>query len=126
VLWLRAALAAAWWSIVLFSSGGSAGGDWTRRWLTQLFGLSGQNLDLANLLVRKTGHFVYYAILTVLLARALRGRYGQALGLAFGTALFDEWRQSQFANRTGTAWDLLYDGAGIALAMLLLRRAAKA
>ncbi|MBL1149425.1 MAG: VanZ family protein [Armatimonadetes bacterium] len=113
-------LTAAWWSLVLFSSGEGAGAGWTRRLLRWLLGLEGEALDTANLIVRKAAHVVYYAVLTVLLARSLslalrKPALPVAAGLALATGACDEWRQSHFGSRTGTAWDLLYDGAGILL-----------
>ena len=104
----------AWWSIVLFSSGDGASGEFTRRLLHEIFGLEGTALDWANLILRKTGHVMYYAILTGLLSRSFRNLAAACI-LALGTSLFDEARQHQFASRTGTWVDLLYDGVGIGL-----------
>lgn len=118
-------LTAAWWSLVLFTSGEGAGAGWTRLLLRWLLGLEGEALDTVNLIVRKAAHVGYYALLTALLAKSLnlaRGRpaLSVAAGLALATGAWDEWRQSHFGSRTGTAWDLLYDGAGILLAIAYL------
>lgn len=79
---------------------------------------------MANLILRKFGHVMYYAILTGLLTRSFRN-VGGAVAIAAGTAIFDEGRQTLFTNRTGTAVDLLYDGTGILIAVLILSRCAK-
>ena len=117
MLWAATLL---WWSIVIISSGDGASGEFTRRLLAAL-GLEGTSLDLANLLLRKSGHVVYYAVLTGLLTRSFQRR-ALAAGLAFATAVVDEVRQSTFASRTGTWVDLVYDGIGITLALLLDQR----
>lgn len=109
---------------MLFSSGPGASSSWTREILA-LFGFSGQALDVANFLLRKTGHVLYYMALTLLLTATFRASVSRralfpAVLLALATAVFDETRQSLFASRTGTAWDLIYDLAGIAAASLLI------
>lgn len=127
---LLTALTAAWWSIVLFSSGPGASSSWTKELLSRLFGLSGEALDVTNLVVRKLGHVGYYFVLALALAACLRAwSHGEsrrqvwvAAALAFGTACFDEARQSLFAGRTGTPLDLLYDGVGVGLAVWALAR----
>jgi VanZ family protein len=115
---------------VLFSSGPSASSSWTKELLRRLFGLSGEALDVTNLVVRKAGHVGYYFVLALALAACIRAWSGSvdrrqlwlAVALALGTAVFDEIRQSLFAGRTGTPLDLIYDGIGVGLAVWILAR----
>lgn len=117
--------AAAWWAIVLLSSGEGASAEFTKQLLKSLLGLEGGALDLASLILRKSGHVMYYAILTGLLTASFRS-VSVAVAVAGGTAVLDEARQSLFATRSGTPADLVYDGAGILVAVLLLRRYSRA
>lgn len=127
---LLTVLTGAWWSIVLFSSGPGASSSWTKELLSRLFGLSGEALEVTNLVVRKVGHVGYYFVLALALAACLRAwsrraslqQVWLAAALAFGTACVDEARQSLFAGRTGTPFDLLYDGVGVGLAVWVLAR----
>lgn len=85
---------------------------------------------MTNLIVRKTGHVGYYLVLAVAFTACLgawatgarRWHLWAAAATAFGTACFDEVRQSFFTGRTGTPFDLLYDGVGVALAVWALTR----
>ena len=117
MLWVATVL---WWSIVLFSSGDAASGEFTRGLLAAL-GFEGTTLDIANLTLRKAGHVLYYAVLTGLVTRSFQHR-GLGVCLALTTAVFDEVRQCTFASRTVTWVDLIYDGAGVTLGLLLDRR----
>lgn len=115
---------------MLFSSGPGASASWTKELLHRLFGLTGEALDITNLVVRKAGHVTYYFVLAVALAACLRAWAGSkgrrqlwmAVALALGTGAFDEIRQSLYAGRTGTPLDLIYDGIGVGLAALLHSR----
>ncbi len=84
-------------------------------------GLSPAHIDTANLILRKTAHFVEYAILAMLTYRALgmgptpRARGARLLGavlIAVGCASFDEWHQTLTLTRTGRPRDVLIDGMG--------------
>jgi VanZ family protein len=114
---------------VLFSSGPSASSSWTKELLRRFFGLEGKALDITDFCLRKAGHVTYYGILALLLALTLSAWLGRKkswllLGAAFAflTACFDEYRQSFYANRNGSPYDLFYDGAGVAFAALWLAR----
>jgi VanZ family protein len=99
-------------------------------WFLRLFGVELQleTLFVINLIARKAVHVITYGVLSLLVFRALRdGESGwrlrwvlPALVISLGVAGIDEYRQTFYAERTGTAVDLLYDGAGAALAQLLL------
>ena len=84
-----------------------------------------------QLAVRKAAHVTEYAILALLLYRAMRRTLErspeiwcrQCAGWAFGIALIyaasDEWHQSFVPSRGGTIHDVLIDGAGAALGLVL-------
>lgn len=90
--------------------------------------------DLLHQLLRKSGHFIGYGILSLLLFRAfyytlnsasslpMRFRLrcaGLALVGTLLTASLDEWHQSFDTSRTGTPKDVALDMAGGATALLL-------
>lgn len=115
---------------MLFSSGPGASASWTKELLHRLFGLTGEALDVTNLVVRKVGHVSYYFVLLLALVACLRAWAGSvsrrqlwmSVALALGTGAFDEIRQSLYAVRTGTPFDLIYDGVGVGLAVWTLIR----
>jgi VanZ family protein len=88
-----------------------------------------ETLMRTHITVRKTAHFVEYAILALLAARAfmtsshalLRRRW-MAFSLLFVAcaSLLDEYHQSFEASRTGTIYDSLIDVAGGAAALVVL------
>ena len=95
--------------------------------LTRLFG----QIDFYKFLVfhhylRKTGHFVGYGMLSLLLLRGWRASVGRVPELLLravllswlGTAIvagLDEWHQTYIPSRTGTIWDVALDTvAGVA------------
>lgn len=88
-------------------------------------------IDTANLILRKSTHFVEYAILAALTCRALgmgamvRSRRGRVLGavlLAVAVAAADEVHQTFTLTRTGRAHDVLLDAAGALGGALLAAR----
>jgi VanZ family protein len=100
------------------------------RWLLQLiFGrLSDSTFDTIHHIVRKSGHFVGYGLISLTWLRAWRmtnpGRrfFAHAALALLGTGLlasWDEWHQSFLPNRGSSPWDVLLDCVG-ASAMLLL------
>ena len=89
-------------------------------------------IRVLHYLTRKMGHLTEYAILAILWARALfqsgpwRGQLGKVrllwiLGLVVLYAGFDEWHQSWSSRRTGSAVDVLIDGVGGAIGLVLWR-----
>lgn len=94
-------------------------------------------LAFIHVLVRKTSHFVEYAILAVLLARAFRTSLREflrhhwfAVALTFVAlySLTDEFHQSFVSSRTASIYDCLIDTAGglVALAIMAVRNLVKA
>ncbi len=92
-------------------------------------GASFNELSVAYVLLRKTWHFIEYAILALLIYRALRA--GRAplwqrpkvlwAGLAaFGFGFLDEFFQSFVPGRTGSPFDWAVDTAGILTGLALL------
>lgn len=100
-----------------------------------LFGISWARFRIWHLLIRKTGHFVGYFILSVLLFRAWRLtlRVERAVGWAmrWATAAFcmtalvaslDEWHQSFIPTRTASVTDVLLDSfAGLVAQWVIYR-----
>ncbi len=84
-------------------------------------------LGVIDLVGRKLTHAGEYALLCVLLWRALRGRLAgpKALGVAFALAVaygaLDEYHQTFVAGRNGSPVDVGIDALGAALAVLALR-----
>ena len=82
-------------------------------------------LDFIHLLLRKMGHLVEYAVLAALWFRAFaRGRglpprtaAWLSLSISLAWAFLDEWHQSMLLSRTGSALDVVLDGAGAAAAL---------
>ena len=133
---LRAWLLVLLWAAVVWSLGGdSFSASETSRflrpmleWLFPDFSVS----DMYRLLyaIRKTAHIVEYALLAVLILRALwigslrslLQSLGLTLVLVATMAIADESRQSTSAARGGSGWDVLLDlsGAFLAVAIVLL------
>jgi VanZ family protein len=100
------------------------------RWLWP--SLSDEGVYGVVLFVRKCGHVAEYALLALLLWRALRrpaqpvkgpwrwSEAGLALGLAALYAASDEFHQTFVPSRQGSSWDVLLDTSSAALALLCL------
>jgi VanZ family protein len=83
-----------------------------------------------QLVVRKGAHVMEYAVLALLLRRALRRPTKEvqhrwnwriaaaAFAIALGCAMGDEWRQSFVRDRQGQISDVAIDGAGACLGLL--------
>jgi hypothetical protein len=113
------------WTGVIFWLGG---GDWSAE-STRVLALpllhrlfpwaSAEWLDLAHLLVRKTGHVLGYAILGGLWWWAIR-RWPATVLLAALIAFLDEARQALTIGRGASAADVLLDASSAGLAIALL------
>jgi len=99
-----------------------------------LFGLDWEHFHQWHFYIRKSGHVVGYAILSILLFRAWRATLPAMSDVKWtsrwatiailGTALvasLDEWHQSFIPSRTGRWQDVVLDtSAGIAAQLLIL------
>ncbi|MGD9763241.1 MAG: VanZ family protein [Candidatus Binatia bacterium] len=103
-------------------------GWWTASPTVAALDMSPQTIDTANVILRKTAHFVEYAVLSMLGYRALgatatrRRRGVQLFGavlLAMACSAVDEWRQANTLTRTGSPWDAVLDGCGAIAGALL-------
>lgn len=97
-----------------------------------LFGMSRDRFAVLHAVLRKTGHFVGYFTLSVLLFRSWRGTFPrlstrwclQWATLAFaGTALvsaLDEFHQTFLPSRTGTFHDVVLDSTAALVAQFVI------
>ena len=97
-------------------------------WAGVIFALSSipslsTDLGTWDLVLRKLAHLVEYAILGLLLARALPAAAALAVGVAY--AATDEFHQTFVEGRSGTIVDVGVDAVGVALGLLVYRRAAR-
>lgn len=112
------------WSLVFLGSSPGAGDSFTLKLLRDWFHLEGETLHVVNFVLRKSIHVVYYGCLAFLITRSVWGWVSKSVvaaalfgaGLSLATGVLDELHQSQFSSRTGTPFDLVYDGSGILLA----------
>jgi len=104
-------------------------------WAGMIFALSsvpslGTGLPwLWDLILRKVGHAVEYAVLMHLLWRALSAQGGRGAAaliwsalLSLGYALGDEYHQSFVPGRMGSLRDVAVDGIGVLIALIYLIR----
>ena len=92
-------------------------------WAAVIFALSsipslGTGLGTWDLVLRKLAHVTEYAILGLLLARALE-RVPAAFALGVAYAVSDEIHQSFVEGRAGRALDVAIDAVGVALGVAL-------
>ena len=98
-------------------------------WAALIFGLSsipdlGTGLGGWDLFLRKLAHMAEYAVLGLLLLRAV-GREGPAVVLAIAYAVTDEVHQGFVEGRHGAWYDVAVDAAGVLLGVYVLGRAAR-
>ncbi len=131
--WIAAIL---WLGIILAESTNYASAENTSRFLYPLLhfllGISPAHFLVWHFLIRKTGHFVGYFTLSLLLFRSWRATFpfpGISWTIQwarisfFMTALvasLDEWHQTYLPKRTGTLHDVLLDSAAALVAQILL------
>lgn len=141
--WLGAWWPALAWAGVIFygSTDAFSAGRTSRfigpvlRWLFP--GIQEAAIATVQLVVRKGWHVTEYAILALLVARAIRHQSPSltparqtvlGLLLAVAYAISDEFHQSFHPSRQGSPWDVLIDSAGalvgLTLAQVLARRMA--
>jgi VanZ family protein len=97
-----------------------------------LFGMSFQRFEVLHIVLRKTGHFVGYATLSVLLFRSWRGTFPRlstrwclqwaVLGFVCTVlvAALDEFHQSFLPSRTGTFHDVVLDSCAALFAQIVI------
>jgi VanZ family protein len=81
----------------------------------------------SDLVLRKIAHLAEYAVLGILVLRALlasgvRRPEALALAVAVAYAATDEWHQSFVEGRNGRPLDVAIDAVGIGIGLLLARR----
>lgn len=131
--WLPVAL---WAALIFIGSTDLLAQAHTSRWIVPILrwfkpDLSWETIHRVQTLVRKGGHLTEYAVLAILLARALRAARGQARGwdwpaarlawlLATLYAVSDEFHQYHVPSRTASPTDVLIDSLGALTGLLLL------
>ena len=96
-----------------------------------LLGLDRARFEIWHHYIRKTGHFVGYFILSVLLFRAWRSTLSSSslwalrwAGIAFFMSAFvasmDEWHQSYIPTRTGAVSDVILDSTAALVAQIVI------
>ena len=96
-------------------------------WAGVIFALSsipslGTGLGTWDLVLRKGAHMTEYAVLALLLLRAI-GREAPALGLGVLYAASDELHQAFVRGRHASPIDVAIDTAGLLIGLLAWRRA---
>ena len=123
-----------WMAVILFFSSDTGSPEHTSSFLLPLLlwllpRATPAELDVIHLLIRKTAHLAEYAILAALWFRAFaRGRRlppptaaWLSLSISLVWAFLDEWHQSALLSRTGSAMDVVLDGAGAVAALAAAR-----
>lgn len=131
--WIAAIL---WLGLILAESTNYASAENTGRFLYPLLhyllGVTRASFPVWQFFIRKTGHFVGYFTLSLLLFRSWRATFPcsgvhwtiqWARISFFMTALvasLDEWHQTYLPQRTGTMHDVLLDSMAALVAQILL------
>ncbi|HKO99076.1 MAG TPA: VanZ family protein [Pyrinomonadaceae bacterium] len=124
-----------WMGVIFFASTSGFSADNTSRFIRPLLRWlfpkrSEAELDVFHFLIRKTGHFLGYAVLGFLAHRAfvtssrsfIRRRWFElALALVVLNALVDELHQSFVPSRTGSIYDSMIDIAGGLTVLLIFK-----
>jgi VanZ family protein len=105
-----------WAAIILSAANDEFSNDNTRSWLERIFGDVPQ---IVNVVFRKGGHIVAYAILGLLAWRAQR-TLGGALAIVLAVSIADETLQSTTLTREGSPYDVLLDTCGALLALTVV------
>ncbi len=131
ITWAAAAL---WMAMVFLASSDGFAEARTEGWLRFVLAfavdqIAPESFVMVHAIVRKTAHFVEYAILGVLNARAFRATWpewprrrwsGAALALAVACAVADELHQAATFSRTGSGRDVFLDASGAFAAVTML------
>jgi VanZ family protein len=95
-------------------------------WAAVIFAFSsipslGTGLGVWDTILRKGAHMTEYAILGLLLLRAI-GREVPALAVGVAYAITDEFHQHFVGGRHASPFDVLIDAAGVAIGIFLAAR----
>jgi VanZ family protein len=120
------------WGLAVLAMAGDWGADKNtygllRFLLSWFWDLTTGQLDLINFYVRKTGHFLAYALMYLLWFRAFRAQtdFGPwraclwSLGFCLFFSSMDEGRQCFYACRGASVYDVLLDMSGAGLAAMI-------
>jgi VanZ family protein len=127
----------AWMALIFAGSADTASGPHASRIIVPILrwlwpGISAEVLDLTVLFARKCAHVTEYAVLALLVWRALhrpvrglprpwtRSHAWAALAVSVLYAASDEFHQFYVPNRQGSVRDVIIDGIGAGLALLAL------
>ncbi len=124
---------AVWMAIIFLFSTDAFSGSQTSRFIGPILkwfasGITDESIASVQLVIRKTAHMVEYAILSMLICRALAKRLvnrlplralGQAVLLSVAYAAFDECHQSWTAERFGSPIDVGIDSVGAFIGVAL-------
>ena len=129
-----------WLLLIFLASGDLMSAEHTSRFLIPFLrwiqpDISDETLALIQLGIRKAAHLTEYAVLALLLCRAvLRGTnlkwwrptlFASAWVVCVLVAAIDEIRQSFVASRGASAWDVMIDSAGAIFGLLIYSRFAR-
>jgi VanZ family protein len=103
-----------WTMLILSAANDRFSDEQTAGWLERTFGMTLPRV--VNVVMRKSGHVLAYAILA-LLARRAQGSFRIALAIAFAVSVTDETMQAMTATREGSPFDVLLDTCAAALAL---------
>jgi VanZ family protein len=134
---LKTWIAAILWLVLIWAESSNYGSaEYTSRFLYPvlhfLFGVSPAKFPVWQHLIRKTGHFVGYFTLSLLLFRSWRATLkfpganwtvwwaGISFFMTALVASLDEWHQSYLPSRTGTWHDVVLDSMAALVAQILL------
>jgi len=123
-----------WLGVMFFNSTDLMSAEHTSRFITPFLlwlnpGMAPKTVWIILVVVRKCAHVIEYAVLAVLLWRALRSGSGphMKMSLSFGAVLLgcalfaasDEFHQSFVKSRTPSVRDVLLDVAGAFVGLLI-------
>ena len=121
---------AGWMGVIFIFSTDHFSGAQTSRFIGPILkwimpAISDESIANVQLIVRKIAHLAEYAILSILICRALAKRVapgplplvvlGQSVLIAAAYAAFDEWHQSWTTERYGSVLDVGIDTVGAVL-----------
>ena len=125
-----------WAALIFIGSSGLLSAANTSSLLARLLpSVSESSLGIIQFVIRKGAHFLEYAVLALLAARAFRTSsrellrrrwFWVSLLLVVVYSLSDEFHQSFVATRTGSIYDSLIDTAGGLTALILVASRASA